>query len=156
MENKTILLTMATKEQVIEKHIEEFDRIINYVRALKLYCEKVLEENEMSMCEGCGECFNDPENRPKHVFVRELESDVLFEVAVKTSEKIQCELNDFLSIEPISENLKCLLESCEDLEFPAEFFPENRKIEYVEKPTIKTIVFHKTGDSPLPPFPFNK
>lgn len=112
----------ATKTQVCNKYIEEADRVICLMNALKTYCNQVITEEEVAECGGYrGDGANDPDNRPTHRMPQAKANTTLQNLLIPTEK--QANQNDFLCFEQsVSGLLNQILEDVDCINFPEEMF----------------------------------
>lgn len=129
----------ATKTQVLQRHIEDFDRVIDYMSALKIYAKQLIWEDQHSQDQQyCGDGANDPENivmaRKNHkTYKHKKMSERLLSLVVLPAEHEQTSKNGFISVKPFAEDLKEFLEHISEMEFPEEMFPQNDAYDFEDE-----------------------
>ncbi len=133
---KTVRFTKATKAQILQKHIEDFDRAIDYLSAMKIYAKQLIwEEEHIQEHQYGGDGANDPENivrarKTQQTYHKHKKmSERLLSLVVLPTEREQVSKNKFLLMKPFAEDFKELLEHISDMEFPEGMFPGNKVYE---------------------------
>ena len=135
MENNKMIT--ATKTQICEKYVEESNKMIKFLEAVKQFCNAVVMEEEQEECGYYrGDGANDPENICRRTFnhPRSLDSvEILQEVLTPAEDEVRD--NDFLKLTMMVPTLLELIDNHERIKFPASMFPQktqkNPEIQFV-------------------------
>lgn len=122
----------ATKTQICNKYIEEADKIISLMNALKTYCNQVIIDEELEECGGYrGDGANDPNNRPNKVSSR---TNAILQNIVVPAEK-QANQNDFIYFNNnVSNMLITILKEIDYINFPDGMFENKADIQQPHVP----------------------
>lgn len=116
----------ANKTQICKKYIQEADKIIDLMNAIKLYCNQVIQQEEEEDCGGYrGDGCNDPENRPAMGCRRKLEINILDVICrniLIPAESAAVNNTDLMPVDKLGYNMIQVLKQHDQIDFPEEIF----------------------------------